>query len=180
MKNRNRSQAAKPALLLGPQPGGPAVRLKLDELQSVFDQALAFHRAGLLAEAEQLYRRVLDHRPGSFDCQHLLGVISYQRGNCLEAVRQIDAALKINSRVADAHSNRGNALKKLKRFDEARASYDKAIALKGERDPALLNCRGAVLRDLGRLDEALADLDLAISLRPNLVGGRTKRGQRAK
>ena len=64
----------------------------------------------MLAEAEQLYRRVLEHRPGSFDCQHLLGVISYQRGNCLEAVRQIDAALKINSRVADAHLNRGNAL----------------------------------------------------------------------
>ena len=176
MKNRNRSQAAKPALLLGPQPGGPAVRLKLDELQSVFDQALAFHRAGLLAEAEQLYRRVLDHRPGSFDCQHLLGVISYQRGDCLAAVRQIDAALKINSRVADAHLNRGNALKKLKRFDEALASYDKAIALKGGPDAALLNCRGSVQRDLGLLDEALADFDLAISLNPTLVEAFNNRG----
>ena len=84
MKHKNRPQPAKPAT---------AVRPNVDELQSIFDQALAFHRAGLLAEAEQLYRRVLDHQPGSFDCQHLLGVISYQRGDCLAAVRQIDAAL---------------------------------------------------------------------------------------
>ncbi len=174
MKSKNRPQAGNPALPLQPQPGGPS-RPSLDELQSIFDQALAFHRAGLLAEAEQLYRRVLDHQPGSFDCQHLLGVISYQRGDCLDALRRIDAALKINSRVADAHLNRGNALKKLKRFDEALASYDKAIAIKG-RDPALLNCRGSVLRDLGRLDEALADLDAAISLNPDFVEAFNNRG----
>jgi tetratricopeptide (TPR) repeat protein len=171
MKNTNRPRAGKPVLPPGPQtqPGGPAPRPTLDDLQSIFDQALAFHRAGMLAEAEQLYRRVIEQRPGSFDCQHLLGVISYQRGNCLEAVREIDAALKINSRVADAHLNRGNALLRLKRFDEALASYDKAIALKGEPDVALLNCRGSALRNLGRLDEALADLDQAIALRPDFV-----------
>jgi tetratricopeptide (TPR) repeat protein len=166
MHNKKPSKAKAP---MPPQSDRDAPAPALADLESIFDQALAFHRAGLLAEAEQLYRRVLEHRPGSFDCQHLLGVISYQRGNCLEAVRQIDAALKINSRVADAHLNRGNALLRLKRFDEALASYDKAIALKGDRDPALLNCRGSVLRNLGRLDEALADLDAAIALRPNLV-----------
>jgi tetratricopeptide (TPR) repeat protein len=173
MSNKKPSQVQ-----LAGQGGRQAAALPptLAELESIFAQALAFHRAGLLGEAEQLYRRVLDHRPGSFDCQHLLGVIAYQRGNCLEAVRQIDAALKINSRVADAHLNRGNALKRLKRFDEALASYDKAIALKGERDSAILNCRGSVLRDLGRLDEALADLDLAISLSPNLVEAVNNRG----
>src|SRR5215470_14478411 len=169
-KNRPHARDVKPPLATPPQPQpGPHAAPTLAELEAIFDQALAFHRAGLLAEAEQLYRRVLDHRPGSFDCQHLLGVISYQRGNCLEAVRQIDAALKINSRVADAHLNRGNALLRLKRFDEALASYDKAIALKGEPDAALLNCRGSALRNLGRLDEALADLDRAIALRPDLL-----------
>jgi tetratricopeptide (TPR) repeat protein len=173
MKHKNRP--AKPALPQA-QPGGPAGRPTMDELQSIFDQALGFHRAGLLAEAEQLYRRVLDNQPGSFDCQHLLGVISYQRGDCLAAVQQIDAALKINSRVADAHLNRGNALKKLKRFDEALASYDKAIVCKGEQDAVLLNCRGSVLRDLGRLEEARADLDLCLSLKPDFVEAFNNRG----
>jgi tetratricopeptide (TPR) repeat protein len=171
MSNKKSSKSKGPQLPLAaqPQPGHAAAPPTLAELESIFDQALAFHRAGLLAEAEQLYRRVLEHRPGSFDCQHLLGVISYQRGNCLEAVRQIDAALKINSRVADAHLNRGNALLRLKRFEEALASYDKAIALKGEPDAMLLNCRGSALRNLGRLDEAMVALDRAIELRPDLV-----------
>jgi len=170
MANNKRSKAKGPELPpASRRPDQVAPAPALADLESIFAQALAFHRAGLLAEAEQLYQRVLEHRPGSFDCQHLLGVISYQRGNCLEAVRQIDAALKINSRVADAHLNRGNALLRLKRFDEALASYDKAIAIKGEPDAALLNCRGSALRNLGRLDEALEDLDRAIALRPDLL-----------
>jgi tetratricopeptide (TPR) repeat protein len=179
MNNKNRPQAGQPKPPVASQPpvgGQPSAPPSVDDLQSIFDQALAFHRAGLLAEAEQLYRRVLEHRPGAFDCQHLLGVISYQRGDCLEALRQIDAALKINSRIADAHVNRGNVLKKLGRFDEALASYDKAIALRGEPDAMLLTCRGSVLRDLGRLDEALAGLDRAISLQPNSADAFNNRG----
>src|SRR5262249_61500227 len=82
MANNKRSKAKGPELPLASQPG-QAAPPTLAELESIFAQALAFHRAGMLAEAEQLYRRVLDHRPGSFDCQHLLGVISHQRGNCL-------------------------------------------------------------------------------------------------
>jgi len=144
-------------------------------MQSIFDQALAFHRAGLLAEAEVLYRRVLKAFPRSFDCRHLLGVISYQRGDCATAVLQIDAALKIDSRVADAHLNRGNALKKLKRLDEALASYDRAAALK-PRDPAILNSRGSVLRELQRFDEALADLDAVIAARPDFSDAFNNRG----
>src|SRR6516162_7861204 len=106
MKNKNRSRARDPKPPV-PQSGRPAPPT-LTELDSIFAQALAFHRAGLLAEAEALYRRVLDHQAGSFDCQHLLGVIAYQRGDCLAALRQIDAAIRINARVADAHLNRGN------------------------------------------------------------------------
>ena len=47
----------------------------------------------------------------------------------MEAVRQIDAALKINPMFAPAYCNRGGILQELKRLDDALASYDKAIAL---------------------------------------------------
>ena len=134
--------------------------------QAIFDQALAFHRAGLLAEAEQLYRHVLETHPDSFDCQHLLGVITYQRGDYAAAIAQIDLALTINADVADAHLNRGNALKKLKRFDEALESYDRAAALKPG-DPGILNSRGSVLRELMRFSDALVDFDAAIALKPD-------------
>ena len=147
----------------------------LAEMESIFAQALAFHRAGMLAEAETQYRRVLDVYPESFDCTHLLGVIAYQRGNYADAIDRIDAALKINANIADAHFNRGNVLKKLKRLDEALASYDEAAALKPD-DPLILNSRGTVLRELKQFADALADLDAVIALRPDFSEAFNNRG----
>src|SRR5215470_13066237 len=114
MKKKNRSQAKHPAPAR-PQSMEPSPAT-LAEMESIFAQALAFHRAGMLAEAEAQYRRVLEVYPKSFDCTHLLGVIAYQRGNYSDAIDRIDAALKINANIADAHFNRGNVLKKLKRL----------------------------------------------------------------
>src|SRR5947209_13554765 len=125
------------------------------EIKSAFGQALAFHQADRLAEAEQLYRIILQAQPEHFDSLHLLGVIHSQRGEHTEAVRQIDVALKINPNAAAAYSNRGNALKDLKRFDEALASFDQAIALKPDYAEAFNN-RGIALKELKRFDEALA------------------------
>ena len=50
---------------------------------------------------------------------------------------------------AEAFNNRGNALRRLKRLDEALASYDKAIALKPDYAEAHNN-RGNALKDLKR------------------------------
>jgi tetratricopeptide (TPR) repeat protein len=145
------------------------------EFDSIFNQGIAFHRAGLLPEAEQLYRRVLLAYPQHFDSLHLLGVIRYQRGEYAEAIRQIDVALTINPNVADAYNNRGNALKKLRRFEDALASYDKAIALKPD-DAASFNNRGSVLKDLMRFDEATADFEKAIALKPDFSEAFNNRG----
>ncbi|MGP0090557.1 MAG: tetratricopeptide repeat protein [Xanthobacteraceae bacterium] len=133
-----------------------------------FKQALTFHQAGRLAEAEQIYRQILRAQPRHFDCLHLLGIIYAQRGNHAEAVGQIDVALQINPRVAVAHNNRANALWQLRRPDEALASCERAIALKPDY-PEAFNNRGNALRELKRPQEALASYDRAIALKPNYV-----------
>jgi tetratricopeptide (TPR) repeat protein len=145
------------------------------EFDSIFSQGMAFHRAGLLPEAEQLYRRVLQVYPQHFDSLHLLGVIAYQRGEYADAVRQIDAALKLNPDVADAHNNRGNALKKLGRLEEALASYNQAIAFKPDDAPSFNN-RGSVFKDLKLFDKAAADFDSAIGLKPDFTEAFNNRG----
>jgi protein O-GlcNAc transferase len=132
------------------------------ELASAFSQALALHQAGRLAEAEKIYGQILKVQPNHFDSLHLLGVIYGQRGNHVESVRQIDLALKINPKAAYAHNNRGLALQKLKRLDDALASYDKAIAYKSDY-AAAFNNRGLALQKLKRLDDALASYDKAIA-----------------
>src|ERR1700730_15811394 len=83
---------------------------RLPKPGAAFDHALAFHQAGRLSEAEQMYRQILKDQPNHSDALHLLGVMHDQRGDHAEAVRHIDAALTINPRLASAYNHRGNAL----------------------------------------------------------------------
>jgi tetratricopeptide (TPR) repeat protein len=136
----------------------------LPELTSSFHQALELHQAGRLEEASEVYLRILKAYPNHFDSLHLLGVIYSQQGNHAEAVRQIDASLKVNPKVHFAYSNLGNSLRGLKRFDEALANYDKALALKPDNAEAFNN-RGNALLELKRFVEALASYDKAVALK---------------
>jgi len=63
-------------------------------------------------------------------------------------------------------NNRGVTLHKLRRFEQALASYDLALASRPDYTEALVN-RGVTLSDLTRFDEALASYDQAIALRPD-------------
>ena len=140
-----------------------------------FERAMALHRAGRLAEAEQGYWHILRAQPRHFDSLHMLGVIYAQRGNHAEAVRQIDVALETNPNVAAAHNNRGNALRELKRLDEALASYDRAITLQPDFAEAFNN-RGVALAELTRPEEARASHDRAIALKADYAEAFCNRG----
>jgi protein O-GlcNAc transferase len=134
--------------------------------QSILQQAVIFHRAGSLMEAEQLYREVLRTQPRDFNALHLLGVVHHQRGRHADALDQIDAALTVNSATADAHNNRGNVLVALKRFDEAVASYGRAIALKPDYAEAFVG-RANALHELKKFEDALKSCEKALALKPD-------------
>ena len=144
-------------------------------LQAKIKQGLALHQQGKLAEAERIYGEVLRHQPNHFDALHLLGVIARQTRRTERAVELISKAIRLNGKVAAAHSNLGNALNDLKRPADALVSYDKAIALKPDFAEAYNN-RGAVLRDLKRPADALVSLDKAIALKPDLAEAYYNRG----
>ena len=65
---------------------------------------------------------------------------------------------------AEALNNRGSALHELKRYDEALASYDRALTLRPDYAEALNN-RGNALRELKRFDEALASYDRLLAVK---------------
>src|SRR5262249_28150774 len=153
----------------------PSGRQREIDTAAAFEQAMALHRSGRVTEAEALYRSIIAVAPRHFDSLHLLGVIAHQRGDHAEAVRQIDVALAVNPASLAAHSNRGSALKALKRYDDALASYDSALAVKANH-PELLFNRATVLQELVRLDEALADFDRALLARPDYVDALINRG----
>jgi len=52
---------------------------------------------GNLAEAEQLYKKVLRAQPGHLGALNLLGILLTQAGRNDEAERTIHAALRINA-----------------------------------------------------------------------------------
>jgi tetratricopeptide (TPR) repeat protein len=84
-------------------------------------------------------------------------------------------AVALNPRSTHFHAKLGNALRDLKRLDEALASYDRALALKPDHAEALYN-RGTVLRGLKRSGEALASYDHVLALKPDFAEAFNNRG----
>ena len=58
-------------------------------VEKKLDQAIAFHQAGRLSEAEKLYQQVLADNPQNADALHLLGVIAYQANKYKLAINLI-------------------------------------------------------------------------------------------
>ncbi|MFN6440364.1 MAG: CHAT domain-containing protein [Nostoc sp. DedSLP01] len=81
----------------------------------------------------------------------------------------------ISPTVSEAWHNRGLALGNFGRFEEAIASYDKAIQLKPD-DYSAWNYRGLALANLGRFEEAIASYDKAIQLKPDYYSAWYNRG----
>ncbi|HWA80821.1 MAG TPA: tetratricopeptide repeat protein [Acetobacteraceae bacterium] len=143
--------------------------------ERTLQQALALHQLGRLAEAERLYKQILQQDPNHVDALHLLGMAALQAGQKERGVRLLEKVIRIRPDIASAHSNLGVALRDLGRFTDAIASYDKAIALTPESaEPH--NNRGVALADLGRLDEALASYERAIALKPDYAEAHNNRG----
>ncbi len=138
-------------------------------------EAIAFHQAGDLAQAERCYRLVLAGDPEQVDALHYLGVLEAQRGRGAEALALIERALAREPRAAEVHFNRGNILQGLNRFAEALASYDQVLLLMPQNAPAHYN-RGNVLQQLKRHEEALASYDKLLALMPDNAAAFYNRG----
>lgn len=138
-------------------------------------RAFALHRQGEFAQAEPLYREIVDQSPEHVEALHFLGVIAYQQGRFNEADRLIARALAIRPDYPEALYDRANTLRELKRPDEALACYDKALSIRPDYVEALNN-RGSALMDLKRPDEALKSYDQALALRPGHTKALYNRG----
>jgi tetratricopeptide (TPR) repeat protein len=134
-------------------------------LQHLCQVALRKHEAGLLDDAEGLYRRVLAQEPNHADALNLLGVLVHQRGRNEEAVELIGRAIALNPNAAVYHNNLGLSLVALRRFDEAETAYRKAVLLHPGYADAHYSL-GWVLQEKGRLDEALAAYRGALAANP--------------
>ncbi|MFM0556949.1 tetratricopeptide repeat-containing glycosyltransferase family protein [Paraburkholderia sediminicola] len=138
------------------------------QLDPMLRQAVALQRNGAFAEAEELFREILELKPRHFDALQLLGALTLQAGRLQEGVELLRKALAINAKQAPLHSNLAYALNALQRFDEALASADRALALQ-PKFPDALNNRGNAQAGLNRPLDALGSFDRAIALMPDFA-----------
>jgi tetratricopeptide (TPR) repeat protein len=144
------------------------------DLDSLFQQAVAAHRAGRLPEAERGYLQILAAEPAYTQARYPLGILRAQQGRPDEALELIGAALMVTPHSPEMLFNYGNVLMSVGRFPEALAIFTRALDF----DPAngaLWANRALVEMRLERFDEALISLDRALAIQPgnaNLLQGR--------
>ncbi|MCA9139177.1 MAG: tetratricopeptide repeat protein [Planctomycetales bacterium] len=109
------------------------------EYKKKLSEAIAFHRAGELTDAERCYMDVLKMEPEQSDALQLLGVVSAQMGNTALAIQRVRQSIAINPDQPGALNNLGNMLAEEKQYDEAIEAYQRAIHLRPDDGPAHQN-----------------------------------------
>jgi protein O-GlcNAc transferase len=127
--------------------------------------ALQCQKTGRLAEAEALYRQILQVNPQHAEALHYLGVLAGQVKQYDMAVSLIQQALALQPRNAVAHANLGTFLREKGRLAEAAVACRQAIALAPQN--AAAHCiLGHTLADQGHDQEAAAAYRQALALQP--------------
>jgi tetratricopeptide (TPR) repeat protein len=137
-------------------------------VESLFDEAVAHHRAGRLDEAKQLYQQILDIDPHHAETHHLLGLIAYRTGALEEAVELLSQATRENKTQPTYWFNLGVVLQKQGKGREALSAYERALTLHPQYPEAHSNV-GNVFMELGQLEGAAAAYQRALCIRPEYV-----------
>jgi tetratricopeptide (TPR) repeat protein len=117
---------------------------------------------------------LLGARPTSGVLWQLLGIALGKQGK--DALPALARAAQCLPDDAVAHLNLGNALGRLGRLEEARASYRSALTLRPEFAEAHNNL-GDVQLELGQLDDAVISCRRAIQIRPDFAEGHLNLGK---
>ena len=140
----------------------------MKQISAKFSRAVRLHRAGQLAEAAALYKRVLDHSPRHAGALHFSGVIASEYGDHDLGALLMVRAIQASGASSDLCSNLGIALARAGRIEEAVACYRQALALRPD-DAVTLGRMGRLLLQLDRAEEAFEGLSRSIALVPALA-----------
>jgi protein O-GlcNAc transferase len=136
--------------------------------EELFEQALAHHQAGRLAEADHVYQKILERNPCNVDAIYFVGIIAHQMGKHEVAIQRMERALKILPNQERCYNVLGLAQMALLRVGEAEASLRRAMSL-NSRSVAALSNLSFLLKAQDRIPEALPMYERAVALNPRNV-----------
>ncbi len=131
----------------------------------MLEEAVRHHQQGRLAEAEALYRQIVQHDPRNAAAWNLLGVLAGQMNRNDVAIDLIRRAMAIEPDNAGHHCNLGNVLLAAGRADEAIDAYRNAIALQPRYVGAIYNLGNAWMAQQ-RFEDAATAYRAVIDLSP--------------
>jgi len=138
------------------------------------EEGLQRHRAGEFAQAEAIYRQVLQENPRHPDALHLLGVLAHQCGNSQAALQLINQAIETSPSEKIYYRNAAEAYLALGGVDKAIECLQKAIELQPDFDAYY--SLGSIYQKYGRLGEAQTCYEQALAFNPQAAETHTNLG----
>lgn len=133
-----------------------------------FETAVKEHRAGNASRAKQLYRRVVEKQPAHAEAWYCLGVLALTEASWAEAAKHFAASIRHNGANPAAHSNLGEALRRLGRGTEAVIALRAAVALRPELPELRFNL-GLALEAARDPGAAVVEYEAVLAEKPSLV-----------
>lgn len=133
--------------------------------------ALELHRAGRLAEAAQIYRRILEEDPDQPDALHLMGNAACQLGDAALAVALIDRALALRPATPGYLLSLAMAQRAQGQHELALAAYRDVLALDAGSASAHFGI-GNTRQAMGQAQLALDSFAQALALNPEMIEAR--------
>ena len=134
--------------------------------QETYKLAVQMHRAGQLAEAEELYRQVIAEMPEHAEANNGLGNLLAAGKKYIDAIPFYDQVLALHPEGVGVMLNLGNALREVGEDDEAILLYRRALKIQPDHAGAL-TALGKALRDAHQFDEAIVCLRRSVAVRPD-------------
>jgi predicted O-linked N-acetylglucosamine transferase (SPINDLY family) len=135
-------------------------------LQQAFDSAIAHQRSGELAEAESLFRQLIEINPANPAFHYALFTLFYQCGRMDEALATLDHALTLRPDEPLFLCMRGDVLGRLRRITESKAAFARSLALQPHNPETHFRLANA-LAENGNPSDAIVEHRKALALRPD-------------
>lgn len=159
----------------GPREPRPASSDDLDnmlqDVSSLYEEAVLQHQAGNIQNAESLYWRILEAEPEHADALHFLGVIAMRANHLDDAFDLISRAIAQNPEAPLYYTNLGLVLHARDDIEEASAAMKKALDISPRNIYSLLTLAKFQF-DQGELSKAAENALQVVGLQPNLADAR--------